>query len=383
MIKYDVVIVGAGPAGSYLAYKLKNQGINVLLLEKKAFPRYKICAGGLSKKAYDILYSDNKKIKNIVEKVVKKGLYVRNNKFNFVDTEIGLIYTTYRSDLDNFLVNMAVDNKTVEFKDNIYIKKINRNDNSITFLHNSKEFKINYKILVGAWGSNIRFNKLIEIYPFERFDLSSSWEGPAGPIFCKYSKDYILTQIMKKYPGYTCYIFPKSELITAGIFTSKYPFPRVWNELWNDFMDFWKLDKSIKPRYSVIPIRNLKKPIARDNILLIGDAAGIADPFVGEGLYHTFICSNIAAKHIINFFKIENYDIAYEYNENINHKLFDVLKWARAYAFIYNHFPNFSFWLGSETSIGNEILISWITGEIKYNEIKKIIKCFSRKMKFQ
>ncbi|KYK29113.1 hypothetical protein AYK20_00895 [Thermoplasmatales archaeon SG8-52-1] len=382
MMKYDVVIIGAGPAGSYLAYKLKNQGINVLLLEKKIFPRYKVCAGGLSKKTYDILYSENKKIKSIVEKAVKKGLYVRNNKFIFIDAEIELVFMTYRSYLDNFLVNMAVDKKTISFKDNINIKKINRNNNSITFLHNSKEFKVNYKILVGAWGSNIRFNKLIDLNPFERFDLSSSWEGPAGPVFNKYSKDYILTQIMKKYPNFTFYIFPKSELITAGLFTSKYPFSKVWNDAWNDFMDFWKLDKSIKPRYAVIPIRNLKKPIAMDNILLIGDAAGIADPFVGEGLYNALICSSIAAKHIINFFKIDNYDIAYNYNENINRKLYDVLKWARAYVFIYNLFPNFSFWFGSETSIGKEILISLITGDIKYNEVKKILKCFIRKMKF-
>lgn len=381
-MKYDVVIVGGGPSGSYLAYKLKNQGIKILLLEKKAFPRYKICAGGLSKKAYDILYSENKKIKSIIEKVVKKGLYVRNNKFNYIDAGKELIYMTYRSDLDNFLVNMAVDNKTVFFKDKINIKKINRNDNTITFIHNSKEFKINYKILVGAWGSNIRFNKLIDLNPIERFELSSSWEGPAGPIFSKYSKDYFLTQIMKKYPGFTCYIFPKSELITAGIFTSKYPFPKVWNDVWNDFMDFWKLDKTIKPRYAVIPIRNPKKPISRDNILLIGDAAGIADPFVGEGLYHSFICSSIAGKHIINYFRIDNYNLASNYNENINCKLLDVLKWARAYVSIYNHFPNFSFWFGSETSIGNEILISFITGDIKYNEIKKILKCFSRKIKF-
>ena len=382
MVKYDVVIVGAGPAGSYLAYKLKNHGINVLLLEKKSFPRYKVCAGGLSKKAYDILYSENKKIKSIVERVIKKGLYVRNSKFTFVDAEIELIYMTYRSDLDNFLVNMAFDNKTVFFKDNINVKKINRKENSITFLQNSKEYRVNYKVLVGAWGNNIRFNKLIDIYPFERFELSSSWEGPAGPIFSKYSKDYYLTQILKKYPNFTCYIFPKSELVTTGIFTSIYPFPKVWNEVWNDFMDFWKLDKKIKPRYAVIPIRNLKKPIARDNIILTGDAAGIADPFVGEGLYHAFICSSIAAKHIINYFKIDNYNLAYNYNENINRKLFDILKWARAYVFIYNHFPNFSFWFGSETSVGNEILISLITGEIKYNEIKKIIRCFIRKMKF-
>jgi flavin-dependent dehydrogenase len=225
---------------------------------------------------------------------------------------------TYRADLDNFLVKLAVDNRTVFFKDNVLIQKINRKENSITYLENNKEKKVNYKILVGAWGNNIRFNKMIDLYPFERFDLSSSWEGPAGPRFKKYSNDHSLTQIMKKYPGFVCYIFPKSELITAGIFTSKYPFPPIWKNVWNDFMDFWKLDKSIKPHYAVIPIRDPKKPVARDNILLIGDAAGLADPFVGEGIHNAFISGRIAATKIIDFFKKENYDLASEYNKNFD-----------------------------------------------------------------
>jgi len=374
MIKYNIIIVGAGPAGCYLAYKLKNQGLDVLLLEKKTFPRYKACAGGLSKKAYDILFSENKNIKNIIEKTVKKQLFVRNKKFTLTDPKKELIYMTYRSDLDNFLMKMAVDNKTVYFKDNVIIQKINKKDNTISFLEKNKEKKISYDVLVGAWGGNVFFNKFVGLYPFERFDLSSSWEGPVGPKFSKYFDEYVLSQIMKKYPGFVCYIFPKSELITAGIFTSKYPFPPVWKYLWNDFMDFWKLDKSIKPHYAVIPIRDPKKPVAKDNILLVGDAAGLADPFVGEGIYYAFISSMIAAKNIINFFKKENYDLAGEYNKNIDSKLLDVLKWARAYESFFNRYPNLSFWSGSECSLGNEIVNSFITGDIKYNEVKKIIK---------
>jgi hypothetical protein len=150
---------------------------------------------------------------------------------------------TYRSELDNFLLRMAVDNKTVFFKENIDVQKINRKDNTITYLEKNKINEVNYKVLVGAWGNNIHFNKMIDLYPFNRFGLSSSWEGPAGSKFHKYSKEYALTQISKKYPGFVCYIFPKSELITAGIFTSKYPFPNQWKNVWDEFLDFWKLDK--------------------------------------------------------------------------------------------------------------------------------------------
>ncbi|MGF3555316.1 MAG: geranylgeranyl reductase family protein [Thermoplasmatota archaeon] len=374
MIKYDVVIIGAGPAGSYLAYKLKNQGLDVLVLEKQKFPRYKVCAGGLSKKAYDILFSENKKIENIVEKKVSKGLYVRGNRFKVTEPGKELIYMTYRSELDNFLVKMAMDNKTVCFKDNVFIKKINEKENSITYVESNNEYSIKYVILVGAWGANIKLNKLVGLVPFERFSVSSSWEGPPGKRFSEYFDEFALTQIMRKYPGFVGYIFPKSELVTAGLFTSMNPSSYILQEMWKEFVRFWGLDDTIKPRYAWISIRDFKKPIAKKNVMLVGDAAGLADPFTGEGIYYAFINSGLASIHIQNFFKNRNYNLANEYNKSVNLKLFDVHKWAKFYESMFHRFPNLSFWFGSETSLGNDIVNSFITGEIKYNEVKKIIK---------
>lgn len=52
---YDVVVVGAGPAGTTLAYYLTKLDRKVLLLEKKAFPRDKICGDALVKTAIEIV----------------------------------------------------------------------------------------------------------------------------------------------------------------------------------------------------------------------------------------------------------------------------------------------------------------------------------------
>lgn len=374
MEKYDVLIIGAGPAGSFLAHKLKNKDIKVLMLEKKKFPRYKTCAGGLSKKSYDILSSEFKNINSIVEKTVKNGLYVRDNKFTFVNTDEELIYMTYRSVLDNFLVKAAVDNKNIFFKDNITIKKINIDNDTVSYMEGKKENIVNYDILVGAWGNNIRLNKLINLYPFDYFNLSSSWEGPAGSKFKEYEEKYSLSQIMKKYPGFVCYIFPKKGLITAGIFTSKYPIPHVWKDLWIDFLNFWNLDKKIKPKYSVIPIRDFNKPISRVKIILIGDAAGLADPFTGEGIYYALISAMIASNNIEKYFKIKKFKLDENFDRDIKLNLFDVLRWAGYYRYVFNKLPNFSFWFGSETSWGTYVVTSLITGDIKYNEIQKILK---------
>lgn len=46
----DVIIAGAGPAGSLAAYELAILGVSVLILEKSSFPRYKVCGAGLTHK---------------------------------------------------------------------------------------------------------------------------------------------------------------------------------------------------------------------------------------------------------------------------------------------------------------------------------------------
>ncbi|MCK5430005.1 MAG: FAD-dependent monooxygenase [Anaerolineales bacterium] len=46
--QYDIVILGAGPAGSVLAHQLATHGIQVLIFGKAHLPRYKTCGGGLA-----------------------------------------------------------------------------------------------------------------------------------------------------------------------------------------------------------------------------------------------------------------------------------------------------------------------------------------------
>src|SRR5260370_2159916 len=64
---YDVVIVGAGPAGSATAHYLAREGLNVLLLDKFNFPRDKTCGDALTPRALHIL--DDMGILNDVQQV--------------------------------------------------------------------------------------------------------------------------------------------------------------------------------------------------------------------------------------------------------------------------------------------------------------------------
>jgi flavin-dependent dehydrogenase len=68
MQTFDVLIIGGGPAGSTLAYSLKNSGLKIGLLDKQSFPRKKICAGWVTPEVMRVLnidlldYAKNKRI---------------------------------------------------------------------------------------------------------------------------------------------------------------------------------------------------------------------------------------------------------------------------------------------------------------------------------
>src|SRR5215813_8902831 len=51
-MKYDVIIIGGGPAGSTAAINLAGSGASVLLLDRARFPRIKPCGGGISYRVY-------------------------------------------------------------------------------------------------------------------------------------------------------------------------------------------------------------------------------------------------------------------------------------------------------------------------------------------
>ena len=55
----DVLIVGGGPAGSTLAWRLRNCGLDTVILDKSTFPREKVCAGWITPAVTDLLHIDD------------------------------------------------------------------------------------------------------------------------------------------------------------------------------------------------------------------------------------------------------------------------------------------------------------------------------------
>ena len=105
-MRYDVIVVGAGPGGSTAARECAERGLSTLLLDKASFPRDKPCGGGVNVRAARLLPFD---LAPVAERVIygirfslrRSGAYTRR-------AAAPLTYLTQRSRLDHYLVERAV-----------------------------------------------------------------------------------------------------------------------------------------------------------------------------------------------------------------------------------------------------------------------------------
>ena len=101
MERFDVLVVGAGPAGSTAAYRLAREGASVLLADRAEFPRDKPCGGGLTMRAVRQLPFSVDPVVEDRSTRVEFGLDFRSHFERH--TEEPLVLMTQRSRLDAFL----------------------------------------------------------------------------------------------------------------------------------------------------------------------------------------------------------------------------------------------------------------------------------------
>ncbi|MFQ5963392.1 MAG: FAD-dependent monooxygenase [Candidatus Scalinduaceae bacterium] len=157
--EYDVVIVGAGPSGAASARVLVNEGLSVLVLEKKKLPRYKICSGIIFRKSQDL----TEKYFGVIPKSVYvtpellKGVRLWSDDVNYTDWPFSKdgkgAPNVWRSKYDYWLVK----NSGAEIKDCFALIDFSEvGDHILLKCHdniNSKTVDIKCKYLVSAEGS--------------------------------------------------------------------------------------------------------------------------------------------------------------------------------------------------------------------------------------
>ncbi|MFC2155896.1 NAD(P)/FAD-dependent oxidoreductase [Acidobacteriota bacterium] len=360
----DVAIVGAGPAGTTATYILAKKGCRVLIIDKEKFPRKKCCGGALTAKTMRLLSEifnetenslTNKRIINFKSnryEIRYKNKLLLNKKstytFSFVDRYVydDFFMKKAKSVGANVLEGERVSGINTEQNELItaqgtYIKArfIIAADGANSILR-TKLFREN-KLDGSRWRKNLAY--AVEVFTRQRTDFETI--------------DYpILSFGYLKY-GYA-WIFPNRDRLVVGMGGLPVKKENLTDRFKTFLADFaLPLNDSEKTRGYPLPFGNfLAKPIYK-KILLIGDAAGLVDPMLGEGIYQAHKSGELAACAIIETINgaadsdaetgkknmTGNRRLEQNYLELLNSHLLPELFYARRYRrFVYNKLNHIS-----------------------------------------
>lgn len=298
-VDYDVIIIGAGPAGAGCAKQLTHRGASVLIVEKKELPRYKCCAGMYSERTLSLikrdfgqlpeeLYCDTKKI-NI--KISKSGK-------NFKLLEHITFCNIIRDRADHWLIQQSgarVQTKTkvldIEQGREITIKIKSQNGPVKT---------LTCSYLVGADGafSFVR-RKLDAGYTKKKLDFVVQQVYKAPDTIDKQNYHVIMN---KKYSQAFSFFLIKNDLLYVGSSMTGF------NSFLAFFCDYYQVKSEPLRReccYIDFFYDEKKVHTGKDNILLTGEAAGLMSTF-GEGVPSALNSGNLAARSILEKKSYEN-----------------------------------------------------------------------------
>ncbi|MCL4559471.1 MAG: NAD(P)/FAD-dependent oxidoreductase [Chloroflexi bacterium] len=292
-MRYDVLVVGAGPAGSTVARRCSESGLSVLLLDKAKFPREKPCGGGVNVHTARLLSFD---LDPVVERTVSNICFSLRQSARFTKySSHPVAYMTQRSRFDDFLVSRAIEAGAV-LRQETGLQAVDITAGEILVKAGGELYTGN--VLVAADGMNGLTARLAGIAQPRR--MLVGLEGNFFPrgLFPQQWADTMGIDLGLPPGGYG-WIFPKGDHLNLGVYGWWGAASRLRGELIR-LARFYGFDAQHLQgvRGYRLPVRTPGAPLFQQRTLLVGDAAGLVDPFTGEGIFAA-ISSGIAASNAV------------------------------------------------------------------------------------
>jgi geranylgeranyl reductase family protein len=292
--RVDVLVVGAGPAGSATAMHLARAGASVLLVDKARFPRDKPCGGGLTGRALRHVPCD---VEPVVERVVDR-MVLRASYRTTLDRSAAapLVAMTQRRRLDLHLAQQAA-RAGADFRDGTPVAELELDDAGVSARVGSARVRASY--LVGADGANGPVARAAGLGAGILRGVALEGNAPWSALDeARYaSAAWVELGVV---PGGYGWVFPKGDHANLGVGGWMEEGPRLRDHL-ERLARAHGVDASelTEVRGHRLPMRELGAPAMRGRVLLVGDAAGLVDPLSGDGIYEAFVSAKLASTSIL------------------------------------------------------------------------------------
>ncbi|WP_326688673.1 MULTISPECIES: geranylgeranyl reductase family protein [unclassified Streptomyces] len=324
----DVIVVGAGPGGSTTAYHLARSGLDVLLLEKTAFPREKVCGDGLTPRATKQLVAMGIDISEEAGWLRNKGLRIIGGGQRLqLDWPELASYPDYglvrkRDDFDEQLAHQAQKaGARLYERCNVSEPVLDERTGHVTGVHaklgeEKTPVTFHAPVVVAADGNSTRLSVKMGLHRRE--------DRPMGVAVRTYftsprhEDDYLESWLElwdrrgaqdRLLPGYG-WIFGMGDgtsNVGLGVLNTSSSFKELdWREILKAWCASMPQEWGYTPENMTSPIRGAALPMAFNRqphytrgLMLVGDAGGLVNPFNGEGIAYAMESGVIAAETIV------------------------------------------------------------------------------------
>ncbi|MEM9770787.1 MAG: geranylgeranyl reductase family protein [Cyanobacteria bacterium P01_D01_bin.73] len=355
---FDCIVIGAGPGGSAAAIALAQQNRQVLLLEKDSWPRDRPCGGGVAPAAGHYFNFD-------LSPAINNTLTQLQLSWKFGDTiDVDVqtaepLWSVDRRVFDDFLVQQAIA-QGVTFQANCPATNAQYSGDRWTIATPNATYSAPY--LIGADGPNGPSARWLQLEPptshlgavlvtngtvgarayFEFGALNNGfvWALPKGKqtwlcastVRGKDVKEAKLQQTLKAFAKHLG-VTPTSHFQTMPL--------RLWDG---------------------------DRPLHGNHGLLVGDAAGVSDPFSGEGVRQAIFTGSEAAKTIDSALK-GNAEAIAEYSKTIAQELGSDLAWAQRLTSLFHRFPKLAYKIGTRRPSVKTYIGKMMCGDMSYSYV--------------
>ncbi|MCU0851079.1 MAG: NAD(P)/FAD-dependent oxidoreductase [Candidatus Thermoplasmatota archaeon] len=320
-MRYDVAIVGAGPAGATAAKILSEQNIHTILLDKASFPRQKPCGGGLQMRVlHRFKYLEEHDLIDSYSTAFQIHTSTLRHQIDFHHTR-PLQAMVLRKTFDEGLVALAQRNGAF-LQIGITVRDLTTDNNTIRVVL-SDGTTIETSIVIGAdgiWSTIAKKIGMIQRCDHIGVCLFAEYPMKQQTIQKLYGEErgvHIHLQ-PNGLAGYG-WVFPKKEHVNIGVVEFRQalnPFMEKKN-LQKNFADYLRSLKQQKllpttlpktiPHGGAFPTCPMKQ-LTADRVMLCGDAGGLTNPMTGEGIFYAMCSGEMAAHTAIKALENNTFD---------------------------------------------------------------------------